>query len=106
MMGKAHSLNAARRRRCRSDRASSRSSASIAFRRALRPTLLARYQATSPMAGSCIRGRSNPSTSPGEAWRGRNFREGTFMPLLPIGLTPNAPMGSVAAWAGPTFPSL
>ena len=26
--------------------------------------------------------------------------------VLPIGLTPNAPMGSVAAWAGPTFPSL
>src|SRR5712692_5312552 len=25
-------------------------------------------------------------------------------PVLPIGLTPNAPMGSVAAWAGPTFP--
>ena len=25
--------------------------------------------------------------------------------VLPIGLTPNAPMDSVARWAGPTFPS-
>jgi hypothetical protein len=25
--------------------------------------------------------------------------------LLPIGLTPNAPMDSVARWAGPIFPS-
>jgi hypothetical protein len=25
--------------------------------------------------------------------------------VLPIGLTPNAPMGSVAKWAGPIFPS-
>ena len=25
--------------------------------------------------------------------------------LLPIGLTPNDPMGSVARWAGPIFPS-
>src|SRR6266508_5666202 len=24
----------------------------------------------------CMRGRSHPSTSPGAAWRGRNFREG------------------------------
>ena len=26
-------------------------------------------------------------------------------PVLPIGLTPNDPMGSVARWAGPIFPS-
>jgi len=28
------------------------------------------------LAVRCIRGRSHPSTSPGSAWRGRNFREG------------------------------
>jgi hypothetical protein len=32
------------------------------------------------------------------------FREAITDPL-PIGLTPNGPMGSVARWAGPIFPS-
>jgi hypothetical protein len=29
----------------------------------------------------------------------------TVRAVLPIGLTPNAAMGSVAKWAGPIFPS-
>jgi dCMP deaminase len=35
-----------------------------------------------PLTGRCprrIQGRSHPSTSPGAAWRSRNFREGAFM---------------------------
>ena len=37
-----------------------------------------------PLTGRCprcARGRSHPSTSPGAAWRGRNFREGAFVSL-------------------------
>jgi hypothetical protein len=49
-----------------------------------------------------------PTGTPPEKRAGRRgFRE--FWPVisgeLPIGLTPNAPICSVAAWAGPIFPS-
>jgi fatty-acyl-CoA synthase len=35
----------------------------------------------------------------------KHDRVAFLCPKLPIGLTPNAPMGSVAKWAGPIFPS-
>jgi len=40
-----------------------------------------RPSSTEAELDACIRGRSHPSTSPGAAWRGRNFREWAFMSL-------------------------